>query len=494
MKHPMPTLYNRIKFTLLWGLCVVGGMASGFLIQHGMNLHWSITGPSRDTRMIPLPHQVPADPGGTALRFAMVHDVLVNRYPTHSDAWYRRRNENVREKLSGRRSEEATPESDAEWQKKIGALYDDLGVGLSRLGKHGAAIRVLRKKRNIQKRRGIEGRDLYTTYANLGTVIIHGHLQDAMRGNRDARNTVRKGLGLLRKAVEVNPDAHFGRETWQVVFVEFLLRAMENPDLLTRYDAVGNRLDESVSPARGSSLRERRSYVRHVRFNGVDETLHPDTMSERREIRKQIRWLVRGEGWLEAMSVDRPVVPFDRPVLGIVGMWRLGGGPNPHFALALGEIMLRVGQRHIAWEAYERALRMKNQFWPDPAVRRKWVAHCRQRQHHIEATFSRKRVTEMKRTFNAERRHARSWQQAYRAFERERLRNGHDLTDPSFHDPFFEKHGPISTEPGRADWLRVERTVYDPSFVTMPLVWLLGGVFGLTAGLLIYYRKAPKNS
>src|SRR4051812_23035114 len=51
-------------------------------------------------------------------------------------------------------------------------------------------------------------------------------------------------------------------------------------------------------------------------------------------------------------------VPFDEPVLGIVGMWRYGGGANPHFSLALAETMLRVGQRHIAWSAYERTRRL----------------------------------------------------------------------------------------------------------------------------------------
>ena len=29
-------------------------------------------------------------------------------------------------------------------------------------------------------------------------------------------------------------------------------------------------------------------------------------------------------------------MPFDEPVLGVIGMWTLGGGPNPHSALALG--------------------------------------------------------------------------------------------------------------------------------------------------------------
>ena len=60
---------------------------------------------------------------------------------------------------------------------------------------------------------------------------------------------------------------------------------------------------------------------------------------------------------------------FDEPCLGIVGMWRQGGGANPHFALALAETMLRVGQRYVAWTAYERASRLAERFWPDDAMR-----------------------------------------------------------------------------------------------------------------------------
>jgi hypothetical protein len=41
-------------------------------------------------------------------------------------------------------------------------------------------------------------------------------------------------------------------------------------------------------------------------------------------------------------GAGRPLA-FDEPTLGIIGMCRLGGGANPHFALALAETMLRVG-------------------------------------------------------------------------------------------------------------------------------------------------------
>ena len=72
-------------------------------------------------------------------------------------------------------------------------------------------------------------------------------------------------------------------------------------------------------------------------------------------------------------SSHRKPVPFDEPALGIIGMWRQGGGANPHFALALGETMLRVGQRYIAWCASS-ARRPGRPRLARPGIQRRFVA------------------------------------------------------------------------------------------------------------------------
>jgi hypothetical protein len=67
-----------------------------------------------------------------------------------------------------------------------------------------------------------------------------------------------------------------------------------------------------------------------------------------------------------------PDVPFDQPTLGILGMWTQGGGENPHFAVALGNIMSRVGQLRLAHFAYQRADATADRVHPDPDIRRKF--------------------------------------------------------------------------------------------------------------------------
>lgn len=45
----------------------------------------------KDTRRIPLSHHVAAVPGSTSLRFAMLHDILTDRYDRPSRAWHEAR-------------------------------------------------------------------------------------------------------------------------------------------------------------------------------------------------------------------------------------------------------------------------------------------------------------------------------------------------------------------------------------------------------------------
>ena len=106
------------------------------------------------------------------------------------------------------------------------ALLDDLGAGLDHLGEHDEAVRVLRDKLHQQEAHGDSGRKLYTTYANLGTFLIHASFGPAQRGDAAAKRRLREGLGLIRKAIEVNPHAHFDREIWQAVAATWRLSAL----------------------------------------------------------------------------------------------------------------------------------------------------------------------------------------------------------------------------------------------------------------------------
>ena len=424
----------------------------------------------------PLPHHVPEHKGGVSFRFAMAHDVIHERFPKHGPAHYRERNRLTRERLA-----KLPPDDPATFP-----LLDDLGAGLDRLGQAKEAAVILRDKLARQKTAGLNGRELYTSYANLGTFLSHDSLSKAIAGDDDARKRFREGVELVRKSVEVNPEAHFGRERWQVVIGEFLLAAMEEPDLLKTFDFMGNRLDlgiEEILSRKGVWGRKSYGGATNGRFNPSDlgETVSaflergdlddPSHWAEVQLIRQSITRVGAEDGWKTvAVPSHQEPAPFDEPVLGIIGIWRQGSGANPHFALALGETMLRVGQRYIAWAAYERAARMADRIWPDTAIRQFLRDHCRKRQAQIEETLSSpvplsdhppglqlspppgpEAVAGLRPQFEAELAHGEGYQRAYQEYEAKKIAAGVPITDERFFDEFHSGREPIASPVGPED-------------------------------------------
>src|SRR5262249_7866251 len=130
----------------------------------------------------PLPHHVPRQPDGVALRFAMVHDVLHDRFPRHGMAYYAERNRLTRQRLDRLK---AGPWPAGKPPADYFPLLDDLAVGLAQAGEPGEALGVLRDKLRQQLQAGQEGRELYPTYANLGAVLLLGPLRQARPGNAE---------------------------------------------------------------------------------------------------------------------------------------------------------------------------------------------------------------------------------------------------------------------------------------------------------------------
>jgi tetratricopeptide (TPR) repeat protein len=89
--------------------------------------------------------------------------------------------------------------------------YDDLAVSYSKLDSNLKAIETMLKKDRIKPK-------LYTTYANLGTMYLHN-------------GQFEKGIEFIDKAIEKNPEAHFGREIYQRHLAEYILSKMKGNQL-----------------------------------------------------------------------------------------------------------------------------------------------------------------------------------------------------------------------------------------------------------------------
>jgi len=60
----------------------------------------------------------------------------------------------------------------------------------------------------------------YRYLANLGT--FHAHRWIGNGGDRESLSDLEIAADLIRRAIELNPDAHFGRERYQLLAIEWL--------------------------------------------------------------------------------------------------------------------------------------------------------------------------------------------------------------------------------------------------------------------------------
>ena len=291
----------------------------------------------------PLPHHIPKVEGGVTLRFAMVHDVLHERYAVH------------------------------------GKAYNE---------------------------------------------------------ERDRRNAPKK-------------RADPGQEYWQAVLQDWLRATRADPQLLHQFDMVGNALAsplESFSKGRPFDS----SYVMVHLHQGVQDFVEGrGTHAELHDHREHITRVGAEGRWAQIVATAHTdFVPFDEPTLAIIGMWR-DGNASPHHALALAETMLRVGQRYIAWCAYERTVQLANGF-PE-SIREPFTAHCRSRQEKIQEQLSAAEVAKLRPRFEAELKHGQDYQAAYQQYEAARIAAGGDIDDAHFYDDFHAQHGAIASRVGEED-------------------------------------------
>jgi len=490
MRKPHGCVLVGLTSAVFFGGCVTGGCAGASRTQKD---------PARAV-YAELPHHVAPGPDAASFRFAMVHDVIHERYPRHGPAYYEERERLAREAM-------AVLHRDSETAY---ALTDDIAVGLDRRGRTDEAITLMRDKLQRQQAIGLGGKELYSTYANLGEFLVHENVWAMCAGDAGARKRFLEGYGFLLKSIEVRPNAHFGREQWQRVALDFLMDAGEQPLLVRRCDLIGNRLDRVVEfqpravprfmdgesedigrpylPRWAETVHERHRYKRQP---------GADAEGNGREAMRKFITSVGGESAKTGTDGRRGRRgPFDEPALWLIGEWRQGAGPNPHFAVCLGEIMFRVGQRYLAWSCYERASRMAQQFWPSAEAQEFLRIHCKRRQTAIEKTLPTAEVVELRPTFDSQLAFGNNYQRDYQVYEEERIRSGSNLNDLHFFDEFHAGRAPIASKVGPEEWYAGEPGP-ETSQASFRTFWewglLTGGACILLAALIANWIYGPRH-
>ena len=138
-------------------------------------------------------------------RFPDVVSAISGRFVRHSPEWLEWRTQDRARRLALAVAQEAGPATTRSSPEEVRAqlpLLDDLGVAYDKLGRASAAIEEGRKALALAP-------DRYESLANLGTYLVHAGQAD-------------EGLPLLRQALAVKPDGHFGRLRIQIAVIEYL--------------------------------------------------------------------------------------------------------------------------------------------------------------------------------------------------------------------------------------------------------------------------------
>jgi tetratricopeptide (TPR) repeat protein len=222
-------------------------------------------------------------------------DLVVGRFHKHSDAYYQARVDAIL----------------GNWSKSVAPTYaefDDLAVAYEHLGQRDLAIEVMSEKALLLKSAPDEEHQ-YRCYANLGTFYAHA-------------GDFERGLQNLRKAIAINPNAHFGRESFQIELIEYVAAASADSELWSQ-----------------SSFLRYAGYALPP-FIGVDvpRMAESDPRRVSRE-RSEVRELSRDDAW-KAMA----------------GMVRFGGLEGAELYRSLGELFLSSHDLHLAWWSFGRAV------------------------------------------------------------------------------------------------------------------------------------------
>ncbi len=111
--------------------------------------------------------------------------------------------------------------------------YDNAGVACDRLGRGDEAIAWMERKANrLDAQADLRGTSdaewkehRYRYLANVGTFWIHRWLRAG--ADRERLDEVRTARDFIAQAIELNPDAHFGRERYQLAALDWILHPPE---------------------------------------------------------------------------------------------------------------------------------------------------------------------------------------------------------------------------------------------------------------------------
>jgi tetratricopeptide (TPR) repeat protein len=242
------------------------------------------------------------------LRFPGVLEIITGKFVRHGKAYYEWR---IKDRLKKLESTLDDP-----------APIDDLAVGYDKLGRYDDGIAVLEKSLAANP-------DRYETLANLATLLFHaGRLEESKQH--------------VQRALAINPDAHFGREKYQLLLTDYVL--------LSELKTAGVLSTEEKYPLSGGGAGAR-GFARYVLVSQYGDH----------------EYFKYSLGKSEA-EIDERQSELQRAGKGVLGMLHFADHQSPVLLEALGDLLitgeLDANGTRLAARAYVRAAQLS----PDAKV------------------------------------------------------------------------------------------------------------------------------
>jgi tetratricopeptide (TPR) repeat protein len=347
-------------------------------------------------------------------RFPGTLELITGKFLRHSPEFYQWRIANRLKRL------ETDPTN--------AALLDDLAAAYDKTGQHDKAIETAQRTEQLHPGR-------YETAANLATFYFHaGRLEE--------------GLPHIDRALKINPDAHFGREKYQKLLVEYTLKQRGGGPLkLPLWETE------------------------------VHEEVHADNTSARTTMYSFAEFL-RPKGSIDRLERSE----VEAAVKGIAGMMKFGKHDSPVLLEALGVLLTHrlYDNQHDAKQLAARAFLRASYEVPEGPARVSYrqmavAALFLQRSPNGQPPGGQVSLEQVESDFQKELEEGRAWYADLRARELSWIRDGQD--------PEAEFDKLYDTEPEVSD--------LDPPAPLAPnhrFRWLLLGLVGalvlVLAGLI----------
>ena len=345
-------------------------------------------------------------------------ELMAGKFERHSDFYYKWR------------IEQSTKAITADANNL--AAYDDLAVAHEKLGDHDQAIAVMLAKEKLKPGQ-------YTTYANLGTFYLH-------KGDLDP------GIEYIEKALQINPNAHFGREEYQLKLAKFAKLSKAHP---TWYQ------DENFL------------------FFDLERDLIGVGLGRYRHF--------QGDDSVAKLGLKPNVIE------GITGIIRFGG-KSPDLFFVLGELLAARGDRHVAFAAYQHALENGH-------PRAEYIKECMKQVRRNIEDHEEEDQWDMN-LLKRERAEGDTWVKQYQDFEDGLIREGKDPDNTENMKPFYTKFGPATLISRAIDTrskfeqfigMRINSWQFKAN-IALGVIFLVIGLLGLLSVRWIRKRRRRKNA